>query len=110
MLHLADNIEDDPNIKCVNMGEIQDRNSYASTIDIKDELKEKERKTREKTIVQRFKTLQIKRNGIPYKISRMDDKIYDYERVESEDRNPIGYITYEKLVNLLLNFINFLYL
>ena len=27
-LHLADNIEDDPNIKCVNMGEIQDRNYY----------------------------------------------------------------------------------
>ena len=38
-----------------------------STIDIKDELKEKERKTREKTIVQRFKTLQIKRNGISLK-------------------------------------------
>ena len=104
-LHLADNIEDDPNIKCVNVGEIQDRNSYASTIDIKDELKEKERKTREKTIVQRFKTLQIKRNGIPTKISRMEDKIYDYERVESgRPGNPIGYITYGKTGKPIIKF------
>ena len=50
---------------------------------ITDELKEKEQETRVERVKKTFKTLQFKRGGKIVKVSRLGDKIYDYDLVES---------------------------
>ena len=52
-LNLADNVVTNPDLKCLNLGTVRGRNSYSSTPDITDELKEKEQATR----VERVKKL-----------------------------------------------------
>ena len=92
-LNLADNIVTNTDLKCLNLGEALGRNSYASTPDILDELKQKEMETRIRRVPKTFKTLQFKRNGKLIKVSRLGDKIYDFELVESGlPGQPIGRI------------------
>ncbi len=92
-LNLADNIVTNPDLKCLNLGEALGRNSYSSTPDIMDELKQKEMETRIKRVPKTFKTLQFKKDGKLIKVSRLDNKIYDFELVESGlPGQPIGKI------------------
>ena len=67
-LNLADNMKTNPQIKCLNFGSIKDNNSYSYTPDINDELKEKERETRVRTVKQTLKTLLVKKNGKQMKV------------------------------------------
>ena len=56
-------------------------------------LKKKERETRVETSKQLFKTLNVIMKGKRVKVSRLEDKIYDFEAVESgRPGNPIGLI------------------
>ena len=81
-LNLADNVVTNPDLKCLNLGTVRGRNSYSSTPDITDELKEKEQATRVERVKKTFKTLQFKKAGKIVKVSRLGDKIYDYELVK----------------------------
>ena len=92
-LNLADNIVTNPELKCLNLGEVDSRNSYSSTPDILDELKEQEQETRVNRVKKTFKTLTIKKDGKVIKLSRLGDKIYDYLVVETGlPGQPIGKI------------------
>lgn len=92
-LNLADNVVTNPDLKCLNLGEALGRDSYSSVPAIEDELKEKEQSSRVQRVAKTFKTLQFKRNGKIVKVSRLDDKIYDYELVEQGlPGQPIGRI------------------
>ena len=92
-INLADNIKSDSNINCMNFGVIANKDSYSYTADINDELKKKERETRVETKKQQFKTLNVIMKGKKIKVSRLEDKIYDFEAVESgRPGNPIGLI------------------
>ena len=90
-LNLADNVVTNPELKCLNLGTVRGRNSYSSTPDIRDELKEREQETRVQRVKKTFKTLQFKKGGKIVKVSRLGDRIYDYELVESGlPGQPIG--------------------
>ena len=92
-LNLADNIVTNPDLKCLNLGEARGRESYSSTPEIGDELKEKEQESRVQRVAKTFKTLQFRRGGKPIKVARLDDKIYDFDLVESGlPGQPIGRI------------------
>jgi hypothetical protein len=92
-VNLADNIKSDSHINCLNFGVLANKDSYSYTGDIDDELKKKERETRVETSKQLFKTLNVIMKGKRVKVSRLDDKIYDFEAVESgRPGNPIGLI------------------
>ena len=82
-LNLADNVVTNPELKCLNLGTVRGRNSYSSTPDIRDELKEREQETRVQRVKKTFKTLQFRKGGKIVKVSRLGDRIYDYELVES---------------------------
>ena len=60
-LNLADNVVTNPELKCLNLGTVSGRESYSSTPDIMDELKEKEQETRVERVKKTFKTLQFKK-------------------------------------------------
>ena len=87
-LNLADNVVTNPELKCLNLGTVRGRNSYSSTPDITDELKEREQATRVERVKKTFKTLQFKRGGKTIKVSRFRDKIYDYDLVERITGQP----------------------
>lgn len=90
-LNLADNVVTNPDLKCLNLGTVRGRNSYSSTPDITDELKEREQETRVQRVKKTFKTLQFRRGGKVIKVSRLGDRIYDYHQVESGlPGQPIG--------------------
>ena len=92
-LNLADNIVTNPDLKCLNLGEALSRDSYSSAPAIEDELKEKEQESRVQRVAKTFKTLQFKRGGKVMKVSRLGDKIYDYDLVENGlPGQPIGFI------------------
>ena len=92
-VNLADNIKSDSHINCLNFGVLANKDSYSYTGDIDDELKKKERETRVETSKQLFKTLNVIMKGKRVKVSRLEDKIYDFEAVESgRPGNPIGLI------------------
>ena len=92
-LNLVDNLETNPELKCLNLGEVDNRNSYSSTPDILDELKEEEQETRVHRAKKTFKTLKLKKDGKTIFVSRLGDKIYDFDVVESGlPGQPIGIV------------------
>ena len=58
-LNLADNVVTNPELKCLNLGTVNGRESYSSTPDIMDELKEKEGKERNKERGRREKAITV---------------------------------------------------
>ena len=92
-LNLADNLGTNPDLKCLDLGEVSGRDSYSSAPDIVDELKEQEQETRVERVKKTFTTLVYKKDGKQIKVSRSGNKIYDYELVESgTPGQPIGQI------------------
>lgn len=92
-INLKDNMRDDPNIKCLRLA-AKNNNSYTHNPDLVDELKKSERDTRVKTVKQTFKPIMVKRKNEKMKVYLHNDKIYDFEAVESgRQGRPIGEIT-----------------
>ena len=89
-LNKYDNIKTSPDIKCHYFDNITKPYSY--TNDIKDELDEKVRKTRVEKKSKTYKTINFLYKGTK-KVSRLDNKIYDFENVQAgRPGKPIGEI------------------
>ena len=92
-INLADNMRDDSKIKCLHLAG-KNNHSYTHNPDLVDELKKSERDTRVQTVKQTFKPIIVKRKNDKMKVYLHNDKIYDYEAVESgRQGRPIGEIT-----------------
>tara|TARA_B110001469_G_scaffold126736_1_gene145222 strand:+ start:3606 stop:6857 length:3252 start_codon:yes stop_codon:yes gene_type:complete len=89
-LNLNDNKKNNKGIKCVNFGDIKTRKSFSHTANIRDEIKEKERRTRVQTKKIGFTTIEGK-NGKKY--AKKGNYIYDYEASKADrPGDPIGEI------------------
>ena len=92
-INLADNMRDDSKIKCLHLAS-KNNHSYTHNPDLVDELKKSERDTRVQTVKQIFKPIIVKRKNDKMKVYLHNDKIYDFEAVESgRQGRPIGEIT-----------------
>ena len=92
-LNLVDNVKTYSNIKCMNFGEVKDKNSYIYPGDIRDELGQAERETRIERKTNFYKTLILKIKGKETKVKLFENKIYDYDLVQSgRPGKPIGMI------------------
>ncbi len=90
-LNKNDNIKTNPDLKCLYFD--TKTFPYSYTNDIKDELDEKIRKTRIETQTNIYKTISILYKGEPKKLSTLNEKIYDYDKVQSgRPGKPIGEI------------------
>ena len=92
-LNLVDNTKTYSNIKCMNFGEVKDKNSYIYPGDIRDELGQAERETRIERKTNVYKTLILKIKDKETKVKLFENKIYDYDLVQSgRPGKPIGMI------------------